>query len=209
MVVGWIVVAVNGQVIHLLMNDRYDDAEILDGLQWAAVSAAGIYDAVPVSSSMLQRHAACLAGLPTVLEIPSAAHFSGDNVAVYEWMMTELMPKASSTVIVGACYSWANYSCGWGDPLGSAAVDFAVSKRAMVVNLSPDRAVNPRQADAFKLIVAKMDQGFTFSGWAEPEADMVALLSSSGGGGVVLCGAPNLSFLSSMQVSRLQFSIAP
>ena len=211
---SWIVVACNGfdgsmillvstlntasKGLHVALDDRYDDAEQLDGLQWAAASAAGIYDAVPVSSSMLTRHASCLAGLPTVFEIPPAAHFSGDNVAVYEWMLTELVPNASSTLIVGACHSWANYSCGWGDPLGTAAIDFAVSKRAMVVNLSPERAVNPRQAAAFSNIVAKMDQGFTFSGWAEPESDMVALLSA--GGGVVLCGAPNLSFLSSMQV---------
>ena len=55
-------------------------------------------------------------------------------------MVRELLPQSSTGLLVGACRNWANYTCGWGDPLGTATVDLAVRDRALVVNLSPDPA---------------------------------------------------------------------
>ena len=109
------------------------------------------------------------------------------------------MPRASTRVLVGACDNWANYTCGWGDPLGTASIDFAVQQKSMVINLSPDPGKHPAQAAMFAIFAAHMGPLGAFSGWAEPESAMVALLSKKDG--VVVCGAPNLSFLSSLEVT--------
>ena len=101
-------------------------------------------------------------------------------------MAKTLMPLASTKVLVGACDNWANYTCGWGDPLGTASIDFAVQQSSMVINLSPDTSKHPAQAAMFAVFAAHMGPLGAFSGWAEPESDMVALLSKKDG--VVVCG---------------------
>eukprot|EP01045_Picozoa_sp_COSAG04_P002149 COSAG04_NODE_76_length_28498_cov_7.756294_11_plen_139_part_00 len=76
--------------------------------------------------------------------------------------------------------SWQTHgtACGWGDPLGTAAADFAVARKALVINLSPDTAKHPDQAAVFATFAAHLDSLGAFSGWAEPESAMVALLST-------------------------------
>ena len=86
----------------------YDDSKTLNGLKWAAVSAAGIHDGVPATPAMLQKHS-CLAKLPVVATIPSASTFATD-LDVYAWMIKTLLPLSSTKVLVGACENWANYS---------------------------------------------------------------------------------------------------
>ena len=159
----------------------YEESATLDALQWAAVSAAGIHGGVPVTPAMVAsaRHP-CLARLPTLLRIPPAAAFA-DDLAVYAWMATALLPRASTEVLVGACRNWANYTCGWGDPLGTATIDFAVARASMVINLSPDVAKHPDQAAVFAGFAAHLAPLGVFSGWAEPESAMVALLSKKDG----------------------------
>jgi hypothetical protein len=174
----------------------YEDSVVLDALKWVAVSAAGIHDSVPVTAAMRQKHS-CLAALPVALSLPSASTFAND-LAVYSWALEHLLPLSSTKVIVGACDNWANYSCGWGDPLGVATVDLAVAKKSMVINLSPDTVKHPDQASMFEKFASHLEPLGAFSGWAEPESAMVALLSKKDG--VVVCGAPNLSFLSALQV---------
>ena len=174
----------------------YESSAQLDALQYAAVSAGGLLDAIPATPAMLKRHA-CLDVLPVLLTIPAATTFT-DNLAVYAWMIKELLPQSSTKVMVGACKSWANYTCGWSDPLGAAAIDLAIAARGMVVNLSPDTATHPEQAKVFSTMVAHLDPLAAFSGWAEPESAMVSLLSAKNG--VVVCGAPNLSFLRAVKV---------
>ena len=66
----------------------------------------------------------------------------------------------------------------------------AAAQKAAVVNLSPNTAKNPEQAAQFSKMVEHLDPLAAFSGWAEPESAMVALLSKKNG--VVVCGAPNL-----------------
>jgi hypothetical protein len=174
----------------------YDDSVLLDALKWVAVSAAGIHDSVPVTAAMRQKHS-CLAALPVTLTLPSASTFAND-LAVYSWALEHLLSLSSTKVLVGACDNWANYSCGWGDPLGVATVDLAVAKKSMVINLSPDTVKHPDQASMFSKFAAHLQPLGAFSGWAEPESAMVALLSKKDG--VVVCGAPNLSFLSALEV---------
>eukprot|EP01043_Picozoa_sp_COSAG02_P050382 COSAG02_NODE_5172_length_4573_cov_1.418194_3_plen_390_part_00 len=175
----------------------YEESTRLNALKWAAVSAAGIHSSLPATAAM-RKHHSCLAALPVVATIPSAATFA-DDLAVYAWMAQHLLPHASTKVLVGACDNWANYTCGWGDPLGTASIDFAVARQGIVINLSPDVAKHPAQAAMFAEFAAHLEPLGAFSGWAEPESDMVALLSKKDG--VVVCGAPNLSFLSSLNVS--------
>ena len=185
--------AVGAAVKGLVM---YDDSVVLDALKWAAVSAAGIYDGLPATAAMVKQHA-CLQKLPVVFTIPAATTFSTD-LAVYAWTAKQLLPLSSTKVLVGACHNWANYTCGWGDPLGTASVDFAVASRALVINLSPDIVAHPEQAAMFATFAAHLQPLGVFSGWAEPESGMVALLSKKDG--VVVCGAPNLSFLSALKI---------
>lgn len=175
----------------------YEPSSVLDALQYAAVSAGGLHDAIPATPAMMKKHA-CLAVLPVVLATPSASTFV-DDLAVYQWMVTTLLPHSSTKVMVGVCKSWANYSCGRSDPLGAAAIDFAVASRGMVVNLSPNTATHLDQAKMFSLMVAHLDPLAAFSGWAELESAMVSLLSAKSG--VVVCGAPNLSFLRAVKVA--------
>ena len=172
-------------------------ASALNALQFLATTAAGQLDAIPVASD---RKYPCLSHLPTLLVIPSSASFNHVNLAAYTWGIQHLLPNASRRVVVGACRSWANYTCGWSDPLGTAAIDFAVQERAFVVNLSP---TEPAQSAVFSEIVRHMDSFGVFSGWAEPETGIVALLSKVQG--VIQCGAPNLSVFAAlpMSVSRL------
>ena len=146
---------------------RYDDGG-LDAPRWLAVSAAGLYDGIPASDTTLARHP-CLAALPTVFSIPR--NFTTDLEA-YAWAVTALLPRTSTELLVGACHSWANYSCGWGDPLGVAAVDLAISKRAMVLNLSP-AYTHADQRSMFRRFTSHLSPLAVFSGWAEPEGAMV------------------------------------
>ena len=180
----------------------YEDSTVLDALKWAAVSAGGIHDSVPVTAAMRHKHS-CLAALPVTLTLPAASTFAND-LAVYSWALEHLLPLSSTKILVGACDNWANYTCGWGDPLGTATVDLAVAKRSMVINLSPDTVMHPDQADMFSKFAAHLEPLGAFSGWAEPESDMVALLSKKDG--VVVCGAPNLSFLSALEVRSTRSS---
>jgi hypothetical protein len=52
-------------------------------------------------------------------------------------------------------------------------VDFAVARKGMIINLSPDVAKHPDQAAMFSTFAAHLDPLGVFSGWAEPESDMV------------------------------------
>ena len=173
----------------------YEESATLNALKWAAVSAAGQHDGIPATRAMLAKHA-CLAHLPVLFTIPPAATFA-DDLAVYAWMAETLLPTASTKVLVGACEGWANYSCS--APLGMAAVDYAVAMRSIVVNLSPDAAKHPEQHAMFAKFAAHLEPLGIFSGWATPESMMVTLLSKKDG--VVVMGAPNLSFLRSLKVS--------
>ena len=150
--------AVNGLVV-------YEESAALNALKWAAVSAAGLHDGVPATRAMLDKHT-CLASMPVVFTIPPAATFT-DDLAVYAWMASTLMPNASTKVLVGACEGWANYSCN--APLGIAAVDYAVARKALVVNLSPDPAKHPDQHAMFAQFAAHLEPLGSFSGWASPE----------------------------------------
>ncbi len=203
----------NGSLCAILEKDEtlsssirgivmYEKSDRIDALKWLAVSASGLLDGIPVTASLLSRWTSCLGHLPVLMTIPS--NFS-DDLEAYDWGFRELLPNMSTSVIIGSCYNWNNYTCGWGDPLGTASIDFAVSKRGMVMNLSPN---DPDQASMFKKYLSHLKPGFVFGGWAEPEPAMTELVTDFQG--VVQCGAPNLSFLSSLRLntSRLPLHLS-
>jgi hypothetical protein len=64
--------------------------------------------------------------------------------------------------------------------------------------LSPDAGAHPEQAALFSAITAHLAPLGVVSGWAEPEEDLVAIAAKNTA--VVACGAPNLSFLSALNV---------
>ena len=121
----------------------YEASAELDGLQWAALTAAGLYDGLPVTSAMIARHS-CLQTLPTVFALPGASSFQVD-LDVYRWAVEALLPRTNKRIVVSACKSWKNYSCGWTLAPGVVSLDYAVSARAFVLNLSPDEAKHPEQ----------------------------------------------------------------
>lgn len=87
--------AVRGLVLY--------DGSSLDALQWVAATAAGLYDSVPVTTAMKNTHP-CLGRLPVLYEIPTAATFRSD-LGVYRWAMSELLPNASTKVLlVTGCF---------------------------------------------------------------------------------------------------------
>eukprot|EP00928_Gymnodinium_smaydae_P081596 TRINITY_DN65081_c0_g1_i1.p1 TRINITY_DN65081_c0_g1~~TRINITY_DN65081_c0_g1_i1.p1 ORF type:complete len:558 (-),score=43.42 TRINITY_DN65081_c0_g1_i1:151-1824(-) len=168
----------------------YEESPNVNALPFLAVTAAGLLDALPVSEALRLR-SPCLQQMPVLLQIPAASTFSSD-LAAYQWGVAHLLANTSKRMQVGACRSWQNYSCGWSDPLGTAAIDVGVAERAFVHNLSPDAQTNPEQATMFASILSHLSEGSIFIGWAEPESSMIALLSQQGT--LQLCGAPNLAF---------------
>ena len=74
----------------------YEDSVALNALKWAAVSAGGIYDSIPVTAAMQQKHS-CLATLPVKLTLPAASTFA-DDLAVYSWALGRLLPLTSTKI---------------------------------------------------------------------------------------------------------------
>jgi hypothetical protein len=61
----------------------YEESNEIDALKWLAVSAAGLYDGVPMTKKGLAKWS-CLKDMPVVFTIPSADTFS-DDLAAYAW----------------------------------------------------------------------------------------------------------------------------
>ena len=104
------------------------NAQTINALKYLAVTSAGLHDALPVTAAVLTANP-CLAKLTTVATLPPASQFATDLDA-YKWGITNLLPHTSTEVQIGACRSWANYTCSWSDPLGTASIDYGVAKKA-------------------------------------------------------------------------------
>ena len=70
--------------------------------RWAAVTAAGLHDGLPVTDAMVAAHP-CLAKMPTVFTIPAASTFA-DDLAVYAWAIKTLLP--SRLYVLSPNHSW-------------------------------------------------------------------------------------------------------
>ena len=130
-------VAADASVCTLLADARvrasiqgvvlYEESGAINALKYLAVTAAGLHNALPVTAAVLAANP-CLNTLPTLATVPPASQFATD-LAAYEWGIANLLPHTSSLVQIGACRSWQNYTCGWSDPLGTAAIDYGVAKK--------------------------------------------------------------------------------
>jgi hypothetical protein len=144
----------------------YEASASIDALQWIAATAAGVFDAVPVTASVLAANP-CLKDLPVLFTVPPASTF-GSDLAAYAWMIKHVLSlmKVQPSVLVGACRTWKNYTCGWDDPLGAAAIDYAIARTGIVVNLD---AAEPAQAAVLKQIGDLLPRFGIVTGWMEPE----------------------------------------
>lgn len=168
-----------------------------DGARFVAVTQAGIDRLLPVTAAVIAAHraAGCLSSLPVVANVSFA-----EDDAAYAYMLQSLVPRANHSAAVAACHPHTNYSCGWGDPVGALSIDYAVSVSGIVFNLSPSQSDAPQQAARFTQLVSTLDPLSPVLGWAEPEVDYASRVGAAGA--VVLCGAPNLSFLRRVGLSR-------
>ncbi len=73
--------AIRGLVVYDDPDAAPAGTDGLDGLRWAAVTAAGLYSGVPVTAALRAAHADCLQHLPVVFTVPPASSFA-DNLAV-------------------------------------------------------------------------------------------------------------------------------
>lgn len=169
-----------------------------DASPFVALTASGLLDALPVQQSQLDR-LPCLQALPVITTIPQPPPANATatlDEQLYNWAL-QTYPNASKAVVVGACRSWVNYSCGWSDPQAAASIDYGVAKRAFIHNLSPHQ-----QPELFAAVIARLNPSGIFTGWAEPEDVMVSQLSKVQS--VVLCGTANMAFLAAMPILPTQ-----
>lgn len=98
--------------------------------------------------------------------------------------------------MVGACRSWANYTCAWSDPLGAAAIDYGISRGGLILNLDPSSTEQAMMLSALSGLIKNMG---IVTGWMEPEDKFVEVVSAAGL--IVQCGAPNLAFFRALNVN--------
>lgn len=129
-------------------------------------------------------HGACDGGLKAAVSLSSnsvavqtcATSSIENQCLVFALLDTSLFHPLKIDGVLLACslHLLLLLAQGWSDPLGSAAIDYAVQQRAFVFNLSPDAVAHPHQAARFDAIAAHLAPLGVLSGWAEPESAMVS-----------------------------------
>ncbi|MBC7327856.1 hypothetical protein H5T87_07045 [bacterium] len=181
-------------------------APSVDATRYIACTYAGLEDLLPVSQEVLQKH-------PILKDLPIKYDLTRDsrsNTEWYEWAIANLLPRCNKKMVYSAGHSHDDVNLG-GDPGIIIGLDFAVSKKMFVFNLSPaDKPSSiygtpipgyPEEARLFDEIMDKMDKPAGVWGWAEPEGDF-ALRVSAHNNYVMCCGAPNLSFHSKAPLTK-------
>ncbi|MBC7329496.1 hypothetical protein H5T88_03970 [bacterium] len=197
------------ELLNLFKNDIkglavYDPN--IDATRYIACTYAGLEDLIPVSPSMLEKE-------PFLKEFPIRRNLlepKRSNKEWWEWAIANLLPLCNRKMVYSAGHSHDDINLG-GDPGIIIGLDFAVSKRMFVFNLSPaDKPSSiygtpipgyPEDAKLFGEIMDKLDKPAGVWGWAEPEGDFAVRVSSHNNY-VMCCGAPNLSFHSKAPLSK-------
>lgn len=171
----------------------YDPAEC-DAERAIACTYASVEGLLPVTPGYLAAHHAALAGLAVREDL--RGKFS-DALAAYRWAEENLLGRCAH----GLCYSLGHSFPGTdlgGDPAVNLSLDYVVSRRGFVFDLSPEDqregkwAAHPEQAAMFGEIVRKLGPLAGVWGWSEPEGAFARNVSKSGG--YIMCPGPNLSF---------------
>ena len=178
----------------------------IDATRYISCTYAGLEDLIPVSPSMLEKE-------PFLKEFPIRRNLlepKRSNKEWWEWAIANLLPLCNRKMVYSAGHSHDEVNLG-GDPGIIIGLDFAVSKKMFIFNLSPaDKPSSiygttipgyPEDARLFDEIMDKMDKPAGVWGWAEPEGDF-AIRVSSHNNYVMCCGAPNLSFHSKVPLSK-------
>ncbi|MGB9877245.1 MAG: GxGYxYP domain-containing protein [bacterium] len=178
----------------------------IDATRYIACTYAGLEDLLPVSPDMLKEEV-FLQSFPIKRNLLEQKR---TNREWWEWAITNLLPLCNRKMVYSAGHSHDDVNLG-GDPGIIIGLDFAVSRKMFVFNLSPaDKPSSiygtpipgyPDDAKLFDQIMDKLDKPAGVWGWAEPEGDF-AIRVSSHNNYVMCCGAPNLSFHSKAPVSK-------
>lgn len=170
---------------------------------YPALTAAGVYDALPVSAGLAARYPACLdpaVAPPTALNLTTlgwANEFDG-----YGWAMEHLLPRCAKDIVFNANhYHNAEAS---NNPMMS--VDYPISKRAFIMNLCPlwvcddldchppsTRKGTPEETKWFVNVLSHMDELVSVWGWSDPEHAYTNITAHAGGTVFCTFSSPNLS----------------
>jgi len=185
--------ATRGLVVYAAAGDFGDGYSAAIALTLA--SQRGL---LPVADATLRRHA-CLRALPLAVDLRLLLAGKSRTQA-WEWALATLLPHAARDVVVNLNRYRASEDP-WReklDPQDAATVhcvDYAVQRRAFVVDLEPRGAARRGADDALlDALLSRLDPLFDAFGWAAEEFTWVNATSAAGG--AVLCSfaSPNLSF---------------
>jgi hypothetical protein len=176
----------------------------LDATRWLAVTLAGLEDLLPLTPAQRK-------DVPWPIEVRHDLRRRWSNGPdAYAWAIRNLLPRCDRTVAYNAGHSHDRIDLG-SDPGVILALDYAVSRRGFVFNLSPaagpDKYFNrkvpgyPEDVRVFRKILSRLKAPAAVYGWAEPEWTMTTLLNRHDH--YLMCGRePNLSFHAAIPVPR-------
>lgn len=167
----------------------------VDATRYIACTYAGLEDLLPVSEELLGKES-FLRDFPVKRDLRKEAR---NDREWYKWAIKELMPLCNKRMAYNAGHSHDDVDLG-GDPAIIIGLDFAVSEKMFIYNLSPSTRY-PEDAKLFDEIMDKLEKPAGVWGWAEPEGDFVTRVSAHNNY-VMCCGAPNLSFHKKAPVSK-------
>lgn len=197
------------ELLHIFQEDinglvLYDPD--VDATRYIACTYAGLENLLPVSPDLLRK-------ITPIVNIPLKRDLTKEkrsNKEWYEWAIKNLVSLCNKKMVYSAGHSHNDINLG-GDPGIIIGLDFAVTKKMFVFNLSPaDKPSSiygapipgyPDDAKLFDEIMEMLEKPAGVWGWAEPEGDF-ALRVSSHNNYVMCCGAPNLSFHSKVPLSK-------
>jgi len=181
------------------------DPEI-DATRYIACTYASLEDLLPVSPKMIEEEP-FLRAFPLRRDLSKGKRSDREW---YEWAIRDLMPFCNRKMAYSAGHSHDDVNLG-GDPGIVIGLDFAISKKMFVFNLSPSAKPSsiygtpipgyPEDAKLFDEIMDKLEKPAGIWGWAEPEGDF-AIRVSTHNNYVMCCGAPNLSFHAKAPVTK-------
>jgi len=125
-----------------------------------------------------------------------------DSHQAYEWSIKNLLPRCDRTIAHSAGHTYDGVDIGH-DPAVIAALDYSVSRKAFVYNLSPAAKTDkypdgpvpgyPKDVKVYRKILQRLEAPAAVYGWAEPEWTWASLLSRYNH--YAMCGSTtNLSF---------------
>eukprot|EP01084_Bolivina_argentea_P227006 383393_1 len=159
----------------------------LDANVYIAATISGLNDYLPVTKTMIDKYQCLKTWFNNNISYLPAFN---DSLSLYDWAIDNYLPLTSKQVAINVCHASSFTPCS--DPLAMSSIDFGISMKSFIMNLSPDKQNYPSQVQRFNNVIKHLSPFGMVSGWANPEWDFVQRVSAMGV--VILDGAPNLSF---------------